>query len=97
LANIFTKAWDSYKDHLHKFSWILEMSNYPSGFNSSERQEKKLIPDEKYCIWLGNIFAHPGFINVGRSLRIFGGSAEQRKWWLLCNHKGRVSNSKFWN
>jgi hypothetical protein len=55
------------------------MSTYPSGFNSSERQKKELFLDEKYCIQLGNIFAHLRFMNIGESLEFLGGSTGQGK------------------
>ena len=80
MANIFMGAQYGHKEYLHKFSWTLEMNRYFTGFNSSVRQKMELILDEKYCIWLGNIFAHLGFMDEEGSLEILGGSIEQGKW-----------------
>ena len=80
MANIFMRAQYDHKEYLHKFSWTLDMDRYFPGFNSSKRQKKELILDGKYCIWLGNIFAHLGFVSEEGSLEILEGLTEQGKW-----------------
>ena len=50
MANIFMRAQYDHKEYLHKFSWTLETDRYFPWFNSSEKQKKELILDEKYCI-----------------------------------------------
>ena len=44
------------------------MDSYFPGFNSFNWQKKELILNQKYCKWLGNIFAYPGFKDEGWSL-----------------------------
>ena len=79
MANIFMRAHYIYKEYLHKFSWTLGMDRYFPGFNSSERKKKELILEGKYCVWLSNIFAHPGFMREEGSLEILGGSTRAKE------------------
>ena len=73
------------------------MGKYFPGFNSSERQKKELILDEKYCIKLGNIFAHLGFMSEGESLEIFRGSQSKENDSSFVNTKVGFPVPTFWH
>jgi len=55
------------------------MDGHCSGFNSLEKQNKELMPEKKYCIWLSNIPAPLGLKRTEGFLRILGGSTGQGK------------------
>jgi hypothetical protein len=87
----FYGAQYDHKEYIHKFSWTLEMDRYFPGFNSFNWQKKELIISEKYCKWLGNIFAYPGFIDKDDHWEKFGRHKIKGNWGSFVTARVRVS------